>query len=51
MPDCDVYVYKMPLSQLMTKNHESRFATIVRQLKFSQANVILIDAEKEIVQD
>ena len=51
MPACEVFVYKLPLSYLLTKAHESRFSTIVRQLKFNSATVILINGEKEIVQD
>ena len=43
--------YRLPLSYLLTKAHESRFSTIVRQLKFNSATVILINGEKEIVQD
>ena len=51
MPACEVFVYKLPLSYLLTKAHESRFSTIVKQLKFNSATVILINGEKEIVQD
>ena len=51
MPTCEVSVYKLPISYLLTKIQESRFGTIVRQLKFNSATVILIDAEKEIVKD
>lgn len=49
MPTCEVFVYKLPLQYMLTKNQESRFSTIVRQFKFSSATVILIDNEKEIV--
>ena len=51
MPICEVFIYKLPISYLLTKTHESRFSTIVRQLKFNSATVILINAEKEIVMD
>lgn len=36
---------------MLSKTHESRFSTILRQLKFNSATVVLINAEKEIVLD
>jgi hypothetical protein len=48
MPLVELYCYKLPTKYILEKPNESRFRTVLRQLKFNGATVILIDTEKEI---